>query len=169
MSLKELLRREAKRTENLFSRVLIEKLIADSCRSLEPLAAEKGIKIRSKTSDSLPRLEADEQLLTQVINNLLSNAIKYSPAHSEITIETESDEAETRIIVRDTGYGIPEEEQERIFEKFYRLERKEDAEVVGSGLGLPLVREIVEKHGGRVAVKSVLGQGSVFTIHLPLL
>jgi len=71
------------------------------------------------------------------------------------------------VIIEDRGYGIPEEDRERIFEKFYRVPRLEDADVPGTGLGLTFVREIVEVHGGTVTVQSTPGEGSVFTVYLP--
>jgi len=131
-------------------------------------AAEKGIHIGTKLEQPSPVLFADRQLLTQAVNNLLGNAIKYSPDGSEVEVGSASDQTHARIYVRDRGYGIPEEFRARVFEKFYRLERDIKAEVVGTGLGLPLVKEIVERHGGRVTLESEPDHGSTFTIHLPL-
>lgn len=143
--------------------------LVDGCVSLHaPIAAERGIRIIQALSPSLPLLAVDAQLLTQALNNLLSNAIKYSSADSEVSVEAESDGARVLISVRDHGAGIPAEERERIFEKFYRIERDAASEIVGTGLGLPLVKEIVEKHCGRVQVESAPGGGSEFTIQLPV-
>lgn len=147
--------------------VSAEQLIAGCVRSIEPLAAEKGIKICQRVRTALPPLLVEAQLFTQAINNLLSNAIKYSPDGSEVTIEAKHDNGSVRIAVRDHGYGIPEGARERIFEKFYRLERDTASGAVGTGLGLPIVKEIVEKHGGSISVESNSEKGSTFTIHLP--
>ena len=114
-------------------------------------ATEKGIRISTKLEEPSPVLFADRQLLTQAVNNLLGNSIKYSPDGSDVEVGSACDAAHARIYVRDRGYGIPEEFRARVFEKFYRLERDIKAEVVGTGLGLPLVKEIVERHGGRVS------------------
>ena len=143
-------------------------LITESVRVLSSQAAEKGIWIHPKLEEPSPTLFGDEQLLIQAVNNLLNNAIKYSPAETEVEIGSASDDAQVRLYVRDRGYGIPQEFQERVFEKFYRLERDVKSEVVGTGLGLPLVKEIVERHGGRVTLESEPDKGSVFTIHMPL-
>jgi PAS domain S-box-containing protein len=143
-------------------------LIGESVRAFGRAAAEKGIHIGTRLEEPSPVLFADRQLLTQAVNNLLGNAIKYSPAGSEVEVGSSSDETHARIHVRDRGYGIPPEFQARVFEKFYRLERDVKAEVVGTGLGLPLVKEIVERHGGRVTLESEPGVGSTFTIHMPL-
>lgn len=146
----------------------IKQLIAGCVRLHASVAAERGITIIQALNSSLPSLAVDAQLLAQAVNNLLSNAIKYSAADSEVSVEAESDEVRVLIGVRDQGAGIPAEERERIFEKFYRLERDALSGVIGTGLGLPLVKEIVEKHGGRIHVESVPGSGSTFTIQLPV-
>ncbi len=148
--------------------VSVDELIASCVRSLNLSAAEKKIEIKQTVSHALPHLRADAQLLTQAVSNLLSNAIKYSPAGSDIEIEAGCDDATFHLSVRDHGYGIPGEARERIFEKFYRLERDDASEIVGTGLGLPLVKEIVERHGGRLTVDSRVGAGSTFTVLFPL-
>jgi signal transduction histidine kinase len=145
-----------------------QQLIADCVRSLSSFAAERKITLSSEvTSDALV-LRADAQLLTQAVNNLLSNAIKYSPPETEVVVSAKLNHANVMISVRDQGFGIPEEAHERIFEKFYRLDRDTSSSVIGAGLGLPLVKEIVERHGGRITFESGLSAGSTFTIYLPL-
>ena len=148
--------------------VAIAPLIADCVRVLSPVAAEKEIRISQDADPSLPVVQADEPLLAEAVTNLLSNAIKYSPAKSEVAITADWVDFSLRIKVRDHGYGIPDEAQDRIFEKFYRLERDVSSGIVGTGLGLPLVKEIVEKHGGHISVESESGAGSLFTIDLPI-
>ena len=144
-------------------------LVADCIRKLSVFAAERGVRLNSQIETDLPPLQADEQLLTQAISNLLSNAIKYSPPQTEVTVAASFSQNEFIIAVRDQGYGIPPEAQQRIFEKFFRLERDTTSNIVGTGLGLPLVKEIVEQHGGRISVESQPGFGSTFSIHLPRL
>ncbi|PYS94302.1 MAG: hypothetical protein DMF64_01550 [Acidobacteria bacterium] len=148
--------------------VATNNLIAECVRALSPMAAEKGIHIIQRLEGPSPSLLADAQLLTQAVNNLLSNAIKYSPTGLTVEIGTDSDDAYLRIYVRDHGYGIPPEAQARVFEKFYRLERDAKSDVVGTGLGLALVKEIVERHGGRVTLASAPNEGSTFTLLLSL-
>jgi len=143
-------------------------LITSCAQSLSPLASEKGIQINLKLEEPSPMLFGDAQLLTQAINNLLSNAIKYSPAASEVEIGSASHDSNVSIYIRDEGYGIPKEAQERVFEKFYRLKRDEKSKEVGTGLGLSLVKEIVERHSGKVSLESEPDRGSTFTIHLPI-
>src|SRR5262249_24046552 len=113
--------------------VSCHQLIAGCVRNLALLAAERGINLKAQINPTAPTLRADEQLLTQAVNNLLSNAIKYSPPGAEVVIAAELNHSNVMISVRDQGYGIPEEARERIFEKFYRLERDADSGVVGAG------------------------------------
>lgn len=144
-----------------------EGLIADCIRKLSVFAAERRVRLRSQIESDLPALQADAQLLAQAISNLLSNAIKYSPPNTEVVVTAERRQNQLAISVRDQGFGIPPEAQERIFEKFFRLERDASSNVVGTGLGLSLVKEIVEQHGGQITVESAPGAGSTFTILLP--
>jgi len=135
---------------------------------LDPVAAQRQIKIVRQLAPNLPGLLADADLIAQALTNLLANAIKYSPIQTEITIAGYADENDLIVDVIDRGYGIPATSLTRIFEKFYRVPRVEDADVPGTGLGLALVREIVELHGGRISVKSEPGVGSTFSLRLPL-
>jgi len=152
------LRRTAVRVESLVERTLL---------MLDPLASERGIQLTRKLGfDSKPVL-ADADLLSSAISNLVSNAIKYSPQGTEVVISAKNTASGVSIEVADQGYGIPEESLNRIFEKFYRVPRVEDVDVPGTGLGLALVREIAELHGGSVAVRSTAGSGSIFTLWVP--
>jgi signal transduction histidine kinase len=153
------LRLTALRTGALVERVLL---------LLDPVAALRQIKIVRQLAPNLPGLLADADLIAQALTNLVANAIKYSPVQTEISIAGRTDKDALIIEVTDQGYGIPAASLARIFEKFYRVPRVEDADVPGTGLGLALVREIVELHGGRVTVKSEPGMGSTFSVRLPL-
>ncbi len=143
-------------------------LVADCIRNLSVLAADRRISLNARVEPELPPLKVDAQLLTQAIGNLLSNAIKYSPPDSAVIVAAKQLQNNIAISVCDQGYGIPEYAQERIFEKFYRLERDTASGIVGTGLGLPLVKEIIERHGGRIAFQSSATTGTTFTIHLPV-
>jgi signal transduction histidine kinase len=135
---------------------------------LDPVAARRGVTLTRKFASDLPPIFADADLLTRALTNLVANAIKYSPADTEVVISAWAGEDNLFIAVADHGYGIPPEHQASIFEKFFRVPRVEDAETPGTGLGLALVREIAELHGGRVTVDSEVGAGSIFTLRLPL-
>lgn len=152
------LRRSAVRVESLVERTLL---------MLDPLASERGIRLTRQLGFDAKPVLADADLLSSAINNLVSNAIKYSPQDTEVVISAKNTASGVSIEVADQGYGIPEESLNRVFEKFYRIPRVEDVDVPGTGLGLALVREIAELHGGSVAVRSTVGSGSVFTFWVP--
>jgi two-component system phosphate regulon sensor histidine kinase PhoR len=145
-------------------------LIEEQLQMMKSYAEEKNITVISQKPIVYDQIYADKDMISQVIVNLLSNAIKYTSPGGSVEIKTEVDEiaAVARVSVTDTGVGIPENELEHIFDKFYRVEaNKEQAK--GTGLGLSLVKQIVEKvHNGRVFVKSRVGRGSTFGFELPL-
>lgn len=149
------------------SPIRCQELVADCIRQLSVFAAERNVRLESKVEPELPLLHADEQLLAQALSNLVSNAIKYSPPETEVVIAVCFSQDNFVISVRDQGFGIQPEAQERIFEKFFRLERDSSSNIVGTGLGLSLVKEIVEQHGGRITVESAPNAGSTFSISLP--
>jgi len=129
---------------------------------------QQGFSVESRIADNLPPISADPDALTQALLNLIDNAIKYSPDRKALSVELERQDGEALISVEDHGVGIPEREQDKIFDMFYRVERGLVHSVKGSGLGLSLVKHIVEAHGGRILVTSRPGEGSRFSIVLPL-
>jgi len=163
----DITRLESGATELRRSAVRVENLLERSLLLLDPVAAQSGIRLVRRFAPELPALLADADLLSRAVENLISNAIKYSPSGTEVTVVTSSDEEAVFIEVADQGYGISEADLTRIFEKFYRVPRVQDAGVPGTGLGLALVREIAELHGGSVAVKSAVNAGSTFTLRIP--
>jgi two-component system sensor histidine kinase/response regulator len=114
-----------------------------------------------------PMVKAHLDQMTQLWTNLISNAIRYTPPDGQITIILEERDGWATGVVQDTGIGIAPEDQDRIFEEFYRTPQAKEIEPHGTGLGLPLVKRIVDGHGGTIEVKSELGRGSQFTFRLP--
>ena len=164
----DLSRLESGRTElqmNPFDmRYLIEKII----ETYKGEAEKKDIKIITEIPDTLPLALGDQDMVEQVLLNLFSNAVKYSPNRSKIGIEAKEENDKILVSVIDNGYGIPKESLPHIFDKFYRVADSEGTEEVeGSGLGLALAKEIVERHGGTIRVNSRLGVGSVFSFTIP--
>jgi PAS domain S-box-containing protein len=145
-----------------------ETLIEQNLLLLDPVAARRGVTLVRRLAPDLPPIFVDEDLLARALTNLVANAIKYSPSDTEVVISARAGEENLFVSVADQGYGIPPEYQASIFEKFFRVPRMEDAETPGTGLGLALVREIAELHGGWVTVESEAGAGSIFTLRLPL-
>jgi two-component system phosphate regulon sensor histidine kinase PhoR len=146
----------------------VEPLIEQNLLLLDPVAAHRDIELTRKFAPALPAILADADLLSRALTNLVANAIKYSPPGAEVVVSAVAGEENLFITVADQGRGIPPEYHSRIFEKFFRVPRVEDADTPGTGLGLALVREIAELHGGRIMVESEIGTGSIFTLRLPL-
>jgi len=123
--------------------------------------------LRLEILDDLPPGEWDHDRLEQVMNNLVSNAIKYSPGGGDVTVAAWRESARVVVAVRDRGMGIPEEDQARLFERFYRGSM-EGQDIKGMGLGLYVTQRIVEAHGGEISLQSTPGEGSEFRFTLPL-
>jgi signal transduction histidine kinase len=116
--------------------------------------------------DDAVRLYADSARLAQVLDNLLSNAVKFTPAGGSVFVTVSAQDETAHLEVRDTGVGIPEDESERLFERFFRASTA--ANIKGTGLGLSIVRSIVEAHGGTISVRSQVGVGTTVAVDLPL-
>jgi signal transduction histidine kinase len=134
---------------------------------LASLVQEQGHRISLALDDGPPAALGDAQLLRQVVLNLVSNAIKYTPPGGEISVEVRAEGPSVRWSIRDSGIGIPDEARARLFEKFYRADNVAQIETEGTGLGLYIVRLIVEHLGGRVWCESGEGHGAAFFVTLP--
>jgi signal transduction histidine kinase len=128
-----------------------------------------GVKLKLEIEPNVPQVRGDLSLLKQAITNLVSNGIKYAPQSGDMYLRAEKSQENVIISVKDNGPGLSEEEQMRLFEKFYRVKQPGTEKVKGSGLGLAIVRSIAEKHGGRAGCYSQPGQGATFYIALPYL
>ena len=129
-------------------------------------AQETNIQIKVDVPNDMPLMEADRDKIKQVLLNLLSNALKYNRPNGSIIITGGYIESEISIVVQDTGVGIPEESIPHLFEKFYRV-REHEGKATGTGLGLSICKQIIQGHNGRIEVKSKIGVGTSFGIHLP--
>jgi len=148
--------------------VSLQDLLPRLVDTLQDQAGEKKQSLDlSMPDDRLPPVHADPNALECVFNNLISNAIKYSPEEGAVHVRLEPAGSYVQVEVQDNGFGIEPEEQERIFERFYRVKNAKTRFVTGSGLGLPIVKGILDDLGGRIAVRSEPGQGSTFTVTLP--
>lgn len=137
-------------------------------RAVNMMAKEREIELILDIEENLPLVNVNQESIERVVINLLTNSIKYTPNGGKISLKASLLAAnnEVRVDVTDTGIGIPEECIDHIFERFYRVERKVHT-IKGTGLGLTIVKKIVEKHGGHLSVQSALGQGSTFSFFLP--
>ncbi len=130
-------------------------------------AGRKGIDFEANVPPDLPPVRADARLLREVLQNLLDNATQYTPVGGRVEVQADAGPRDVKITVADTGIGIPLADQERIFERFYRVDAARSREEGGTGLGLSIARHIVETLGGRLWVESEVGQGSRFSFTLP--
>ena len=148
----------------------LEDVLAQVSEVHQVRAQAKGQKLRCQMADDVPQITADSTRLYQALGNLVDNAIKYTPQEGRIEVEASREGAGVRVDVRDNGPGIPKKYLPFIFDKFYRVQRENGVSIEekGSGLGLALVYAIVEAHGGTVSVSSQVGQGTTFTMWLPL-
>jgi len=148
--------------------VQIEHVIESILEMNMYLAERKRMKVKLNIPNDLSTVWVDREMMGEVILNLFSNAVKYSPEGKTIMIEVEDREDEQLVRVADQGYGIPDKSLNKIFDKFYRVTDNEHIqEISGSGLGLSLVKEIIELHDGSIWVESKLGEGSTFTFSIP--
>jgi signal transduction histidine kinase len=129
---------------------------------------DKPMEVQTEMAPSLPLVNADHARVTQVLTNLLDNAFHYTPQHGQIAVKVRANGDFVFISVSDTGIGITPENQNKIFDRFFRAEDSEVQRVAGTGLGLSIVQSLIEMHGGYIQVDSTLGKGSTFTFCLPL-
>ncbi len=150
------------KSENIIS------LINETLNSLQPKAVEKGLKLIADLPEELPLLNIDAQRIKQVLNNLIENAIAHTGKGGKVTATASKRNNIVSISITDTGEGIPSEELQLIFERFYRIDKSRARTTGGSGLGLTIAKRLVEVHGGTISVKSQLGKGSSFSFTLPI-
>jgi signal transduction histidine kinase len=147
--------------------VRLDLLAADVVATVEPLSVERGITLQVQAPEPITVL-GDEARLIQVLMNLLDNAITYTDVGGQVTVTVESRHDNACLTVSDTGFGIAQEDIPRIFDRFYRADPARSRTTGGSGLGLAIVEWIVRAHGGTISVESQVGDGSTFTVTLPL-
>src|SRR5215510_14229153 len=140
-------------------------LVEDVCASAAAKATAQNVTLKNNVEPDV-MVYADERRLEQMLTNLIDNGIKFSREHGTVTISHESDERD-KILVQDNGDGIPSQHLERLFERFYRVDRARSRDMGGTGLGLAIVKHLALLHRGEVTVTSELGKGTTFTIHLP--
>jgi len=140
-------------------------LVQDVCSSLAAKASAQNVTLKNNVAGSV-MVHADARRLEQMLTNLIDNGIKFSRDNGMVVVSHE-DGTRDKIQVQDNGDGIPSQHLERLFERFYRVDRARSRDIGGTGLGLAIVKHLALLHGGEVTVTSELGKGSTFTIHLP--
>jgi len=148
--------------------VSLTDVVKDCARAAQVLASRKGVRLKLENDSTSIALNADEELIKRMILNLLDNAVKYTPEGGEISLALEKHNGSAEIVVRDTGIGLSQTDQQRVFDRFYRVDKARSRALGGAGLGLSIVRSIVEAHGGNITIDSTPRHGSTFTVSLPL-
>ena len=163
-----LTRGESGRVTLSFANLDLGRFVAETVKDFQPAAGDRDLELSTEVPGLPVYVFADAGRLQQVLHNLMENSLRYTEAGGRIVVRVDSKPGEARIAVVDTGVGIPEADLPYIFERFYRSKRSRAANPGGSGLGLSIVRWIVEAHKGRVTVESTVGKGATFTVHLPV-
>jgi signal transduction histidine kinase len=159
---------EAGKMEVRAERFPIRRAVDEVCTAIAQTAAAKGIAIRRDISGAPSEVTLDRQKFIQVLYNLISNAVKFSNDGEEVSVTATQRDGALRISVRDRGIGIRSEDLEKLFVEFQQLDSSAARRFEGTGLGLALTRKLVEVQGGGISVESERGQGSTFTVSLPL-
>jgi PAS domain S-box-containing protein len=167
-NLLELSRLESEYLELTKVPVELDAVVSDVVSTLSVQAEKRNVRIEQVVQANLPALMAEEGLIRSAIRNLISNAIKFSHDGDWVRVSVAHDGKNITLSVQDEGIGIPEEAIPHLFTKFYRVQSPETAGRQGTGLGLALAKEAVVAHGGRIEVQSTLGEGSVFTVTIPI-
>jgi signal transduction histidine kinase len=146
----------------------LDKLIREFIKSIQEMIRESGFEISYSCPDKVSVIRADRNAFLQVLYNLVDNAIKFSGTSRKIDINLVYMDNEIQLSVKDYGIGISMKDQEKIFERFYRVLESQRSGIRGSGIGLTIVKKIVEDHGGYLALDSRPGKGSMFIVRIPV-
>ncbi len=161
-------RLDAEQVEPQTEAFSLAELVQDVVVGLMPLAQKHGVRLEAEPAARLALVSGDLALVERAVTNLVDNALRYTPAGGVVRVCTRQDGTAVRLLVEDTGEGIPPEDLPHIFDRFYRVEKSRTRERGGTGLGLAITRRIVELHGSTLDVQSQMGQGTAFGFTLPL-
>jgi len=164
----ELSRFDSGRTQFEFERFSLEQSLRDVCAAIAPSAREHGHTVNLELEWKLPEIVGDSSRIEQVLINLMSNAVKYTPDGGVIDVSGGHSGDEVWIKIQDSGVGISKEDLERVFDRFYRVDKARSRESGGTGLGLSIAQEIITRHGGRIELESEPGKGTTATVVLKI-
>src|ERR1051325_3611517 len=169
LDLLDLARLEAGTADLKMSPVDIGALLGNIVEKFKRQSDQAGVELQLRIPEHLPALIGDGDRLAQVFTNLVDNALKFTTAGGRVILSAIQAGTEIEISITDTGIGIPQEAQARLFDRFYQVDSsRPGGERHGAGLGLAIVQELVQAHDGRISVRSEVGRGTTFVIHLPL-
>jgi signal transduction histidine kinase len=159
---------ESEIREPVWESVSLSELVGEAMNDFQVLADQAGLELHGDISAKVPIVLGDAEHLRRVVDNLIGNALKFTPSGGRVAVRLSGHDEKVELEVADTGIGIASEHHESIFERFYQVDGTTRRIHGGCGLGLALVKEIVERHGGGVSIESQLGRGSTFTVWLPV-
>ena len=159
---------EAGHAQVNLSPVDLNEMVNELAASARPLAQQRQIELKIETDAEMPVIGADTDKMDSIITNLVSNALKFTPAGGAVEVRTRRDESRVYLYVKDSGIGIAPDDHTRVFERFVQLDGSTARKYSGTGLGLSLVKELVELHGGKIQIDSEVGQGATFWFWLPI-
>jgi two-component system phosphate regulon sensor histidine kinase PhoR len=151
-----------------FESIDLREAVAESYRAQVHVAESKGVEMAARVADGPIMIEGDGEALRELVDNLLSNAIKFTPEKGRVDMRLGVEGPNAVLTVEDSGIGIAPEDQGRIFERFYRVDKARSRQLGGTGLGLSIVKHVALAHGGNVSLKSAPGRGSTFRVQIPL-
>jgi signal transduction histidine kinase len=159
---------ESRRLELKLEAVDVNDLVKDTTSKYQQMADRNGISLEFVPGADIPGTYADPNLIRSALANLIKNAIQFNSAGGRVRVSTELRDGEVALAVADDGPGIPEDQLSTIFSTFYQVDGSSTRAVGGTGLGLTIAQRAIESHGGRIDVASKIGEGSTFTILLPI-
>lgn len=146
----------------------VRKVLADAVDACNERAQQKCVQLHLDDGEPPQPVLADEEALQVVFTNLIDNAIKYTPEEGRVDVQVSPNGTSVKVAVRDTGIGIAPEDRDRVFEEFYRVKNHQTSKIPGTGLGLSLVKRLVDMHQGKISLRTAQGQGSTFSVSLPV-
>ena len=158
---------EAQRVDLRREPIDLKAVVEREVDSVRAWAGEKRVRVEID-ADEVPTILGDERRICQVLDNLLSNAVKFSRDGGSVRVQVRGDDGTARVVVSDSGIGIPADEQGHVFSRFYRAKAANELAVPGTGLGLAITRAIVDQHGGTIDLESREGEGTRVTVTLPV-
>jgi signal transduction histidine kinase len=148
--------------------VLVGELVRTAVESIHPVVEQSKLTLQTTIPPGLPPVYGSPVYLQRAVDNLLNNAVKFTPEEGTIAVRAWQEGDQVVLQVADTGIGIPPDQHERIFDRFYQVDGSSSRRYGGMGMGLALVKEVVEAHGGAVRIESTEGKGSTFIVTLPI-
>jgi PAS domain S-box-containing protein len=164
----DIVRIESKRMKFSFEPTDLDNLVKEVFTDMKAFARSKNISLKKNIQKGIPKVELDKMRISQVMLNLIGNAIKFSPKNKKVIVEATKKGPDLLVSIKDFGIGISQENQKKLFHKFYQVETKDTREISGLGLGLVISKGIIDSHKGKIWIRSQLGKGSTFYFTIPL-